>query len=221
MNRSLIVALLLGATVLPALQGCFPIIAAGVTSGVLAAVDRRSVGTQTEDETIEWKAAARVSEQFGDKVHINFTSYNRKVLLTGEAPSAEAKAEIERLTTGVPNVLSAYNEINVGPISSYSDRSNDSFITTKVKSRSVDNGKYNPVHAKVVTEAGVVFLLGMLTQVEADAAIDVARTTSGVRKVVNVLEIITPAKARELDIAQANNNGNSSNSTQQTPASNP
>jgi osmotically-inducible protein OsmY len=219
MNRSLIVALLLGATVLPALQGCFPIIAAGVTSGVLAAVDRRSVGTQTEDETIEWKAAARVSEQFGDKVHINFTSYNRKVLLTGEAPSAEAKAEIERLTTGVPNVLSAYNEIAVGPISSYSDRSNDSFITTKVKSRSVDNGKYNPVHAKVVTEAGVVFLLGMLTQVEADAAIDVARTTSGVRKVVNVLEIITPAKARELDIAQSNNNGG--NSTQQAPVSNP
>jgi osmotically-inducible protein OsmY len=219
MTKNLIVALLLGATVLPALQGCFPIIAAGVTSGVLAAVDRRSVGTQTEDETIEWKAAARVNEQFGDKVHINFTSYNRKVLLTGEAPSAEAKAEIERLTLGVPNVLSAYNEITVGPISSYSDRSNDAFITTKVKSRSVDNGKYNPVHAKVVSEAGVVFLLGMLTQVEADAAIDVARTTSGVRKVVNVLEIITPAKARELDLAQANNNGG--NSTQQAPASHP
>ena len=220
MNRNLIAALLLGASVLPALQGCFPLLAAGVTSGVLAAVDRRSVGTQTEDETIEWKAAARIREQFGDKVHINFTSYNRKVLLTGEAPSAETKAEIERLTTGVPNVLSAYNEIAIGPISSYSDRSNDSFITTKVKSRSVDNGKYNPVHAKVVTEAGVVYLLGMLTQVEADAAIDVARTTSGVRKVVNVLEIITPAKARELDIAQANNNGNTNNS-QQAPTSNP
>ncbi len=207
MRRNLITALLLGATVLPALQGCFPIIAAGVTTGVLAAVDRRSVGTQTEDETIEWKSAARASERFGDKVHLNFTSYNRKVLVTGEAPTDEIKSEIEQLVTAVPNVLSIYNEIIVGPISSYADRSNDAFITTKVKSRSVDNGKYNPVHAKVVTEAGTVFLMGMLTQVEADAAINVARTTAGVRKVVNVLEIITPAKARELDMAQSNNKG--------------
>jgi len=206
MNKKLIAALLLGATVLPALQGCFPIVAAGVTTGVLATMDRRSVGTQTEDETIEWKAAARVREKFGDKVHLNFTSYDRKVLLTGEVPSEEAKAEVESIVTTVPNVLSVYNEIVVGPISSYVDRSNDSFITTKVKSRSVDNGKFNPVHAKVVTEAGIVFMLGMLTQPEADAAINVARTTSGVKKVINVLEIITPAKARELDVAQSNNN---------------
>jgi osmotically-inducible protein OsmY len=206
MNRKLIAALLLGATVLPALQGCFPIVAAGVTTGVLATMDRRSVGTQTEDETIEWKAAARVREKFGDKVHLNFTSYDRKVLLTGEVPSEETKAEVESIVTTVPNVLSAYNEIVVGPISSYVDRSNDSFITTKVKSRSVDNGKFNPVHAKVVTEAGIVFMLGMLTQPEADAAINVARTTSGVKKVINVLQIITPAKARELDVAQSNNN---------------
>ena len=206
MNKKLIAALLLGATVLPALQGCFPIVAAGVTTGVLATMDRRSVGTQTEDETIEWKAAARVREKFGDKVHLNFTSYDRKVLLTGEVPSDETKAEVESIVTAVPNVQSAYNEIIVGPISSYVDRSNDSFITTKVKSRSVDNGKFNPVHAKVVTEAGIVFMLGMLTQPEADAAINVARTTSGVKKVINLLEIITPAKARELDVAQSNNN---------------
>ncbi|MEI7612371.1 MAG: BON domain-containing protein [Betaproteobacteria bacterium] len=203
MNKKLIAALLLGATVLPALQGCFPLVAAGVTSGIMAAVDRRSVGTQTEDETIEWKAAAHVREKFGDRVHLNFTSYNRKVLITGEVPTTEAKAEVEQLISAVANVQGAYNEIVVGPISSYSDRSNDSFITTKVKSRSVDNGKFNPLHAKVITEAGIVFVLGMLTQPEADAAIDVARTTSGVRKVVNVLEIITPAKARELDMVQA------------------
>jgi osmotically-inducible protein OsmY len=215
MNKKLLAALLLGATVLPALQGCFPIIATGVTTGVLAAVDRRSVGTQTEDETIEWKSSARVREKFGDKVHLNFTSYNRKVLITGEVPSDEIKSEVEQLIIAVPNVQSAYNEIIIGPISSYVDRSNDSFITTKVKSRSVDNGKFNPIHAKVVSEAGTVFLMGMLTQVEADAAISVARTTAGVRKVVNVLEIITPAKARELDLAQSNNKG------QQTPTQTP
>jgi osmotically-inducible protein OsmY len=206
MNKKLIAALLLGATLLPALQGCFPLVAAGVSSGLMAAVDRRSVGTQTEDETIEWKAAAQVREKLGDRAHLNFTSYNRKVLITGEVPTAEAKAEVEQLVLAVTNVQGAYNEVVVGPVSSYSDRSNDSFITTKVKSRSVDNGKFNPLHAKVVTEAGIVFMLGMLTQPEADAAIDVARTTSGVRKVVNVLEIITPAKARELDMVQANSN---------------
>jgi len=203
MKTKLLAALLLGATVLPALQGCFPVIAAGVTGGVLAAADRRSVGTQTEDESIEWKASARVSEKLGDKAHVNFTSFNRRVLMTGEVPSSDARAEVEQLVTGVANVLGVYNELTVGPVTSFSDRSNDSFITSKVKSRSVDSGKFNPVHVKVVSEAGTVFLLGMVTQAEADSAINVARTTSGVRKVVNLLEIIAPAKARELDRVQS------------------
>jgi len=204
MRKKLIATLLLGALVVPALQGCFTVVAAGITQGVMVAVDRRSVGTQTEDESIEWKASARVSEKLGDKVHVNFTSYNRKVLLTGEVPNDEARAEVERLTSGVTNVEGVYNELVVGPSSSLTDRSNDSFITSKVKSRSVDNGKFNPVHVKVVTEAGVAFLLGMATQAEADAAIDVARTTAGVRKVVNLIEIITVNKAKEIDTAPAN-----------------
>ena len=206
MKKKLIAALLLGATVLPALQGCFPVVAAGFTGGVLATMDRRSVGTQTEDESIEWKASARVTEQLGskaDKAHINFTSYNRKVLLSGEVASNEDKAEVERIVSSVANVQGVYNELAVGASSSFSDRSNDSFVTSKVKSRSVDSGKFNPVHVKVVTEAGITFLLGMVTQPEADAAINVARTTAGVKKVVNLLEIITPAKARELDKVQS------------------
>lgn len=205
MKSKLIAALLLGAVVVPALQGCFPIIAAGVASGVLATVDRRSVGTQTEDESIEWKASARVSEKLGDKAHTNFTSFNRKVLITGEVPTPEAKAEAESIAAGVTNVQGVYNELVVAPASSFSNRSNDSYITSKVKSRSVDSGKFNPVHVKVVTEAGAVFLLGMVTQAEADAAVQVARTTAGVKKVVNLLEIITPARARELDVAQQQN----------------
>ena len=205
MKTKLIAALIVGATVLPALQGCFPMVATGITSGVLATVDRRSLGTQTEDDSIEWKASARVSEKLGDKTHANFTSFNRKVLITGEVPTAEAKAEAEAIVSGVANVQGVYNELVVGPVSSYSNRSNDSFITSKVKSRSVDTGKFNPVHVKVVTEAGTVFLLGMVTQAEADAAINVARTTAGVRKVVPLMEIIAPAKARELDVTQSNN----------------
>ena len=203
MKTKLIAALIVGATVLPALQGCFPMVATGITSGVLATVDRRSLGTQTEDESIEWKASARVSEKLGDKTHANFTSFNRKVLLSGEVPTAEAKAEAEAIVNGVANVQGVYNELVVGPVSSYSTRSNDSFITSKVKSRSVDTGKFNPVHVKVVTEAGTVFLLGMVTQPEADAAINVARTTAGVKRVVNLLEIIEPAKARALDKVQS------------------
>ncbi len=204
MKKSLIAALLLGAALLPTLQGCFPLVATGATVGVLAAVDRRSVGTQTEDETIEWKTSARIREKLGDRAHVNVTSYNRMALLTGEAFSEEAKAEVERVVKEITNVKGTYNEIVVGPTSSFSARSNDAFITSKIKSRSVDNGKFNPVHVKVVTEAGVAFLLGMATQAEADAAIDVARTTAGVRKVVNLIEIITVNKAKEIDTAPAN-----------------
>ena len=202
MKKKLLAALLLGATVLPALQGCFPVVAAGVGTGVMATLDRRTLGTQTEDESIEWKAGSRVGDKLRDRGHFNFTSYNRKVLITGEVASEEYKAEAERIVGGIANVQGVHNELVVGPSSSLTDRSNDSFITSKVKSRSVDNGKFNPLHVKVVTEAGTVFLLGMLTQAEADAAIQVARTTSGVRKVIPLFETITPARARELDVSQ-------------------
>ncbi|SDH81210.1 Osmotically-inducible protein OsmY, contains BON domain [Propionivibrio dicarboxylicus] len=204
MNKRLIAALLLGATLLPTLQGCLPLVATGATVGVLAAVDRRSVGTQTEDESIEWKASARIRDNLGDRAHVNVTSYNRKVLLTGETFTEEAKAEVDRLVRDVPNVHGTYNELVVAPSSSFTARSNDAFITSKIKSRSVDNGKFNPVHVKVVTEAGVAFLLGTVTQAEADAALHVAATTAGVKKVVNLLEIISVARAREIDAAPAN-----------------
>jgi osmotically-inducible protein OsmY len=199
MRKKPITALLAAAAVLAALQGCFPIFAAGVGTGVMLTLDRRSLGAQTEDESIEWKASARVGEGMRDRGHFNFTSFNRKVLISGEVVSAELKAEAGRIVAQIPNVEDVYNELIVGPSSSLADRSNDSFITSKVKSRSVDSGRFNPLHVKVVTEAGTVFLLGMLTQAEADAAIQIARTTSGVRKVVSLFEILTPIQARELD----------------------
>lgn len=201
MRKVLVVSLLLGATALPMLQGCLPVVAASaVSGGALATLDRRSLGTQTDDETVEWKASSRVGEKFSDNVHLNFTSYNRKVLVTGEVPSEEVKGEIERIVVGVPQVQGVYNELAVAPVTSFSTRSNDSYITTRVKSRFVDSGKFSAVHVKVVTEAGVVYLLGLVTQREADSAIQVARTTSDVKKVVNLLEIISDAKARELDV---------------------
>jgi osmotically-inducible protein OsmY len=203
MKTKLFAALLLGAVIVPALQGCLPIVAAGVTTGVMATVDRRTVGAQADDEAIELKAGSRVGEKLDGKGHFSFTSYNRKLLITGEAQNAEVKAEAERIAAAVPNVEGVHNELTIGPSLSFSDQSNDAFITSKIKTRSVDNGsKFNPLHVKVVTEAGVAYLMGLLTQTEADAAINVARTTAGVKKVVNLFEIITPAKARELDIAQ-------------------
>jgi osmotically-inducible protein OsmY len=200
MKKRLIASLLLGATLLPMLQGCVPVIAAGVTTGVLAAIDRRSIGAQTEDETIEWKTEHAVKEKFGDKVHVDYTSYNRKVLLTGEVPSAEIRSEIERIVLGVNNVRGVYNELAVSGHSSYSARSNDAYITSKVKGRFIDANKFNVVHVKVITESGGVYLLGLVTQQEAEAAVELARTTSGVMKVINVMEIISNAKAKELDL---------------------
>lgn len=199
-NKRLLIGLLLGGALVPALQGCFPIVAAGVGTGVLATLDRRTFGTQTEDETIEWKASSRVSEKIGDKAHVNFTSYNRKVLLSGEAASPEIRAEIEHIVSGVPNVVGVYNELAIAGASAFTARSNDAYITSKVKGRFVDVHRFNANHVKVVTEAGTVFLLGLLTQREADAAVEIARTTSGVMKVVNLMEIISEAKAKELDL---------------------
>lgn len=201
MKKHLIAGLLLGSTLLPLLQGCVPVVAAGVTTGVLATFDRRSLGTQTEDETIEWKASARVKEKFGDQVHLNLTSYNRKVLLTGEVASAEIKAEIERIVSDVANVQGVYNELAVADMTTYSARSNDAYITSKVKGRFIDANRFNIVHVKVVTEAGAVYLLGLVAQREADAAVELARTTSGVKKVVNLMEIVSDTKARELDVS--------------------
>ena len=123
MKKALATGLLLTAVLLPMLQGCLPMLAAGASGSAMAAFDRRSLGTQTDDETIEWKASARVSEKFSDNAHVNFVSFNRKVLISGEVPSAEARVEIEQIVAGVPQVQGVYNELTVGPVTSFSTRS--------------------------------------------------------------------------------------------------
>ncbi len=199
MNRKLVVGLLLGAILLPQLQGCFPLVAAGATGGVLATVDRRTLGTQTEDEAIEWKARSRVNERFGDETHTNFISFNRKVLITGEAANEQVRSEVGRIVSGVPQVQEVHNEMAVAPYSSFAARSNDAFITTKVKGRLVDSKSMKAVHVKVVTEAAIVYLMGIVNQREADATVQVARTTNGVRKVVTLMEVLPDSTIQELD----------------------
>lgn len=187
------------ACLIPALSGCFGVAAVGVGTTALMASDRRASETYVTDEGIELRASNRISENYGSKVHVNVTSYNRMLLLTGEAPNAETKANIEKLLSGVPNVKSISNELTIAEASSFSSRSNDTYITSKVKARFVDANQFSAHHVKVVTEAGVVFLLGLVTQAESDAATDIARTTGGVVKVVRVFEIITPDAARAID----------------------
>ena len=147
--------------VIPVLHGCIAAVGVGAGTALLVGEDRRTVGTVTEDQGIELKAISRVGERFRDP-HINMTSYNRMVLLTGEAPDAATRNEIEKLARAVENVRGVYNEIAVAGNSALSSRANDSYLTGKVKARFVDQQKFNPVHVKVVTESNVVFLLGMV-----------------------------------------------------------
>ncbi|MEI6302008.1 MAG: BON domain-containing protein [Betaproteobacteria bacterium] len=190
MNKlhSAIIAL---ATALPLLQACVPI-AVGVGAGatVLVATDRRTSGAYIEDEGIENKALSRINDKYKDGAHINVTSYNRTVLLTGEVATAEVKADIEKLASEVANVKSVVNEVQIAPITTMSVRTNDSYLTSKVKARFVDANKFSANHVKVVTEAGTVFLLGMVTRKEGDDATEIARTTGGVTKVVKLFEYI-------------------------------
>jgi len=179
---------------LPALllQGCVGMAVVGAGSAAMSAMDRRTTGVQIEDERIELVSSNRSGEKFGDKAHINITSYNRNVLLTGEVVDAAARDEVEKIVRGVPNVRGITNDLQVGPLATLSSRASDAGTTGKVKARFVDAGKFNAVHVKVVTEASVVYLLGIVTEAEASDAVEVARTTGGVRKVVKVFEYCKP-----------------------------
>jgi len=181
------IALLALLSALP-MQGCVGVAVVGAGTAALSAADRRTTGVQIEDERIELVSSNRFGEKFGDKAHINITSYNRNVLLTGEVADAAARDEVEKIVRGVPNVRGITNDLQVGPLATLSSRASDAGTTGKVKARFVDAGKFNAVHVKVVTEASVVYLLGIVTEAEAGDAVEVARTTGGVRKVVKVFE---------------------------------
>lgn len=174
------------------LQGCFPLAAVGVGATALAVGDRRSTGIYVEDENVEWKARVILLNQFKD-THVNVTSYNLVVLLTGEVNDEKTKADIGEAVRKIASVKSVTNEIAIGGKSSYGGRSNDTLITTNVKARFLGAKDFSSNHVKVVTEASVVYLMGIVTKEEGDAATDVARTTSGVSRVVKVFEYVEKA----------------------------
>ncbi|QID17020.1 BON domain-containing protein [Nitrogeniibacter mangrovi] len=198
--RSTVLALVVAASAAPLLQGCFPAVATGVGAGAMMAADRRTSGAYVEDEGIEWKAAAKIKEKLGDLVHVNVTSYNRNVLLTGEAPNETVKDQLPGIVAAVPNIRGITSDVQVAGHSSLTSRSNDALITSKVKARMIDSDAVQAHLIKVVTEASTVYLMGLVTRAEADAATQVARTTSGVKKVVRVFEYVSPEEAKRLDL---------------------
>ena len=177
------------------LSGCGALLVGGVIVGsAMVATDRRTTGAQVDDETIEVKSNSRMSETFADKARVDTTSYNRMVLLTGEVPTAEDKARAERVAAQVPNVSSVVNEITVGPLNTFGERSKDTYITTKVKTSLVDAKDLFANSIKVTTHRGVVYLMGRVTEREAVRATEVARGVSGVTKVVRVFEVISESE---------------------------
>lgn len=190
--------LLAGVTLAAALAGCAPLLVGGAAvSGALIATDRRTSGAVLEDQSIELKAKARIREAVGDRVHVNVTSYNRSVLLTGEAPAEADRATVEATVARIENVRGVLNEVKISPIVSLAEMSNDALITSKVKASLVDARDVFANAFKVVTEHGVVYLLGRVTEREADRAVEIARGVGGVRKVVKVFEIISEAELAE------------------------
>ena len=176
------------------LEGCVEaVVVGGAATGAFVAADRRQAEIVAGDERVGLTALSRVGDRFGDKVHLNVTSYNYNVLLSGEVPDAQTKAEIERIVMQIPQAKGVVDELQVAGHSSLTARGNDTYLTGRVKGAFVTEGKFSANHVKVVTESAVVYLLGLVTRQEADDATAIARSVSGVKKVVRVFEYLTQA----------------------------
>jgi osmotically-inducible protein OsmY len=195
-TRRLVSLLALTVGLSTGLTACFPVIMGGAVMSGFVATDRRTSGAQLEDEGIELRASSRIRDNLGDRGHVNATSYNRRVLLTGEVPSAQDRQLVEQVVARVENVQSVVNELAVLGTSTLTQRSSDVLVTGRVKAGFVDAKDLSANAYKVVTERGTVYLMGRVTQREADRATDIARSTSGVQKVVRVFEIISEDELR-------------------------
>jgi osmotically-inducible protein OsmY len=200
LQRAFAAAALCGMTAI-GLQGCIEMAVGTAVVGTLAATDRRTLGAQTEDKAIIVKGETRASNLVGEAGHVNVTSFNRRVLLTGEVKDEATKQAVEREIGGIEGVVSVVNDLEVGGASSLTSRSNDSLITGKVKASFVDTKDLYANSIKVVTERGNVYLMGRVTQREANLATEVARGVSGVHKVVRVFEYISEDELKQLSTA--------------------
>jgi len=187
--KSLLLSALLGS--LLGLGGCVPLMMGGVVTSAMVATDRRSSGTVIEDNSIEIKAGSRISENLGDRVHVDVSSYNRQVLLTGEVPTLQDRQLVEKLTAGVDNVTKVINELGVMGNSTLSQRASDVLVVARVKSHLVDSKELVANAFKVVAERGTVYVFGRVTAHEAARATEVIRSVDGVQRVVVLWEVIS------------------------------
>ena len=197
LRRTGIALALLGST-LGALTGCFPLAVGGAVMTGMVATDRRTAGTVVEDEGIELRAASRIRENLGERGHVNVTSYNRQVVLTGEVPSAQDKQLVEQIVSGVDNVRHIVNEIAVMGNTSLQQRSSDALVTGRVKAGLLDAKDLFTNAFKITTERGTVYVMGRVTEREAKRATDVISATPGVQKVVRILEIVSEEELARL-----------------------
>jgi osmotically-inducible protein OsmY len=189
---------ILCAALLTSLAGCVEMVVGGAVMSAVATSDRRTFGAQTDDKTITVKSELRVPKIVGDDAHVNIASFNRKVLLTGEVRDDAAKVKVENEVRGIDGVQSIANELEISGVSSYTSRSSDALITTKVKASLVDMKTISASSFKVVTERGTVYLMGRVTQREGQVAADVARGVSGVQRVIKIFEYISEDELRLL-----------------------
>jgi len=195
LSRSMIrlASLSLGTVLLGgALSACAPLVIGGAMTTAMVAVDRRTSGAQLEDQGIELRSANRLRDVMGDRGNASVTSYNRQVLLTGEVSTEQDKALVEQTVAGVENVRSIVNELGVMGATSLTQRSADALVTGRIKATMIDARNVPASAFKVVTTRGTVYLMGRVTQNEADRATTIARNTQGVQRVVRVLEVVAP-----------------------------
>jgi osmotically-inducible protein OsmY len=188
---------------LSSLQGCVAVVAGGAVASAVATADRRTLGAQTEDKTIAMKAESRMGKVVGDAGHVNINSYNRKVLLTGEVRDEAMKRAVEDEVRSIANVENVINELEIAGPSSYTSRSSDTLITSKVKLSLADKQTVKATSFKVVTERGNVYLMGLVTQREGNIAAQVAQGVSGVMRVVKIFEYINEEDLRSQQPQQA------------------
>lgn len=186
-----VIPLALVAVVATQLQGCAAIVVGGVATGAAVATDRRTAGVFVSDKEIALRATNRLREAFPQKTdNINVTSYNRQVLVTGQVPDEDTRARATEVIQGIPDVRTVFNELVISGVTSLTSDANDVSITSKVKARMLRANDVPGTKIKVVTEAGVVYLMGLVSEAEAQSATEIARTTAGVSKVVTLFEYI-------------------------------
>ncbi len=193
-------ALLAALAAASALSACAPLLVGGaMVGGSLMSVDRRTSGVQVDDQSIELKSIRRINEVMGDKGYVSVTSYNRIALLTGQVPTEADKATVEQAVSRIEGVRSIVNELALTPnVATFINHSNDTLITSKIKASLIDAKDVQAGAFKVVTERSVVYLMGRVTEREANRAADIARGVSGVQKVVKVFEVVTEAELADL-----------------------